>query len=404
MKTFVQICVFLFAVAVIVAILVNWKKRDREAALSELRTKYEADVTITEDEFFIGTSSDRLKDLVQLGQLVSRIGEPNVLDLTGSSNLESFRGAELFPELRALVAIDCPKLTTAEGVAGHPTLADIALTDSANFSDASAIRDLAELHTVDLSGCLKLDSVDLATLPNLENAYFSRCRELTRLDVSSVPDLKQLYLDGCSSIESIDGLSNLSKLTDLDVSNATALNNLDGVGALEALIVLDIRNVELQSFEEIGMLPALRVLRLGGQSNLKSLDPFSGLGSLREIHLEACPEFSSLEGLPASVSQYAGFTHCPKLTSLGGIENATTLEQLDLRGCENLEGIDELSALEKLVQLNLVQCRQVTDISPITGLENLVIVMLGGSGVVPASVENVETANEELIFDFSVGE
>jgi len=404
MRSIARILLFAFAVAAIVGMMALWKKRDREAALAELETRYNAYVSITEDEFQIGCESSELTDLVQLGQLVSRIGEPTLLDLTSAPNLESFVGVEQFQKLEALVAIDCPKLTSAEGVAGHPTLADLALTDSVVFADASAIRDLPMLETVDFSGCLPLEALDLATLPSLKNAYFSRCRKLASLDVSVVPELRQLYLDGCGSLETITGLSTLAQLTDLDVSNATALQNLDGVSGLKALIVLDIRNVDLESVDEIGTLPTLRILRLGGQSNLTSLAPFAGLAKLREIHLEACPEFSSLEGLPASVSQYAGFTHCPKLTSLAGIEVASGLEQLDVKGCTALSDVTSLSQLSQLVQLNLVKCRQVTDISALAELEKLVIVMLGGSGVVPASVKNFESANDEIIFDFAVSE
>ncbi len=404
MKRFARIFIFLFAVAVIVAILVHWKKNDRENALAYLKESLGADVSITEDGFFIGCSSPRIRDLVTLAETAARIGDVTMIDLTGASSLETFEGAQLMPGLETLVAIDCPKLTDAKGLTGHPVLSDLALTDSANFSDATAIRDIPELRTVDLSGCIGVESIDLSTLPNLENAYFSRCRNLTGIDVSSVPKLKQLYLDGCAGLEEIHGLANLTNLTDLDVSNATSLKAIDGFASLANLIVLDLRNVELESFEEIGKLPSLRVLRLGGQSMLETLEPFKDLTTLREIHLEACPEFRSLEGLPESVSQYAGFSHCPKLSSLAGIEAASGLEQLDLRGCTNLKGIGEVRTLRNLVQLNLVQCRQVTDITPIVGLENLVIVMLGGSGVVPASVEDLEPANKELIFDFSVAE
>ena len=83
---------------------------------------------------------------------------------------------------------------------------------------------------------------------------------------------------------------------------------------------------------------------------------------------------------------------------------ATNLEQLDLTGSSNLEGIEPVSELRNLVQLSLVKCRKVTDIKPVERLEALVIVMLGGSGVVPASVEKLEPENPDIIFDFAVAE
>ena len=168
--------------------------------------------------------------------------------------------------------------------------------------------------------------------------------------------------------------------------------------------MLDIRNVDIPDFSGVGKLPALRVLRMGGQDTIETLEPLSGLVGLKEIHLEACPNFRSLKGIPPSVSQYAGFTHCPKLESIAGIEACEGLEQLDVTGCRNLKSIDEVAKLTSLVQLSLVKCREVTDITPVVALEKLTIVMLGGSGVLPDSVEDLETANPDIIFDFAVGE
>ncbi|MEM9280975.1 MAG: hypothetical protein AAGA96_04050 [Verrucomicrobiota bacterium] len=391
------------AVAVAV-VLTMWKKGDREAAIKELEEKFSADVVISEDEFHIGCSSERLVDLVAFASIVDRIGEPTIIDLTGAPNLRSLAGFELIGSVKSLVAIDCPRLESVDGVAGHLSLEELVLTDSFGVTDVSAARDLPRLKTLDFSGCVKLEEVELEGLPSLENLYLSRCRNLREIDVGPVPQLRQLYLDGVSRLSEIKGLSQLGNLTDLDVSNANQLAHLEGIGSLENLIVLDLRNVDMKSFEEIGQLPAIRILRMGGQSHLESLEPFSGLSTLKEIHLEACPNFSSLAGLPASVSQYAGFTFCPKLFSIQGIEVASGLEQLDLTGCRGLIDVSSLESLDNLVQLSLVKCRKVTDISPVIDLPNLVVVMLGGSGVDPGSIEAFDPANEQLFFDFTIGQ
>jgi internalin A len=404
MKDAARYLILGFAVLAVIAILVMWKRQDRASALDELKNRYEADVVYTGEELTIGCASERLVDLIDFADVVARAGEPAILDLTGAPNLESFAGVEKLLGLESLIAIDCPKLVSAEGVSRHPGLKELVFTDSRNLTDASAIQNLPALETLDLSGCEELGSIDVSQLPSLRNLYLSRCRNLTSLDVSQVPDLKQLYLDGCAAVESVAGLGVLSSLTDLDVSNATSLTSLEGISGLNSLVVLDIRNVELSDFSEIGKLQSLRVLRMGGHSALETLEPFAGLTELREIHLEACVNFHSIKGIPATVSQYAGFTHCPKLTSIEGIEKASGLEQLDLTGCDNLTGIDPVAELRNLVQLSLVKCRKVQDIAPAASLEKLVIVMLGGSGVVPAAVEKLEPANKEIIFDFAVPE
>lgn len=402
MKDTARYLILSFAVLAVIAVLVMWKKQDKAEALKELSERYKADISILEEDFAVGCSSDLLVDLVEFSELLARAGEPTILDLTGASNLESFSGIEKLLKVHSLIAIDCPKLTSAHGVAKHPALREIVLTDSRQFSDASAINGLPALETVDFSGCEALEDIDVSGIPQLNNLYLSRCRKVKALDVTSVPGLKQLYLDGCSGLASLSGLESLTKLTDLDVSNASALESLESIESLTSLIVLDIRNVAISDFAGIGELPALRVLRMGGNEAIENLEPFSGMKELREIHLEACPNFSSLKGIPTGLSQYAGFTYCPKLTSLEGIGAAVGLEQLDLTGCEALKDVSSLKGLNNLVQLSLVKCRLVDDVSVIESMEKLVIVMLGGSGVVSASLENLKPVNDEIIFDFTV--
>ncbi|MDF1739272.1 MAG: hypothetical protein P1U86_08940 [Verrucomicrobiales bacterium] len=402
MKSKARLVVFLFSLVAIVAVLVVWKKRDRAEALEALASRFGAEVSVSEGDFYVGCDSDRLVDLVAFSRVLKRAGEATILDLTGAPNLKSFKGIEQLTSLKSLIAIDCPALVSAEGVARHPSLYEIVLVDSASFSDASAIQGMPALEILDFSGCVSLEEVEVSSLLKLKDLFLSRCRKLTKLDVSSLTELKQLYADGCNALSTLEGLASLVGLTDLDVGNATSLEKLEGISALQSLIVLDIRNVELDDLTEIGQLPALRVLRMGGQSVVTSLEPFSGMTSLREIHLEACPNFESLKGFPPGISQYAGFTYCPKLKSLSGIEAGAGIEQLDFTGCENLEDVSAIASLKNLTQLNLVKCRSVRAVGFVETLAGLSVVMLGGSGVVPASTEELKPANEEIILDFSV--
>lgn len=404
MKSATRYLVIAAATIVAVVVLVLWQRADREAALEELRIHFNAQVVERDNEFFIGCDGEALVDLVEFASLVKRVGEPTVIDLTGAPNLQSLDGFEGLTSVVSLVVIDCPNLESVDGVSSHPNLAELIVMDATKLRDASPIRRLPSLVTLDLTGSIALEEFDLVGLSALENLYLSRCRKLTSLDVSSLALLKQLFLDGASRIQSVTGLERLDQLTDFDISNASSLVGLKGVSGLSSLIVLDIRNVDVPDFSEIGQLVSLRVLRMGGQDSITSMEALSGLSSLKEIHLEACPNLSSIKGIPSSVSQYAGFTHCPKLETLSGIEVCDGLEQLDVTGCRNLKEIKQVSQLRSLVQFSLVKCRQVTDIAPVAGLAELTVVMLGGSGILPDSIEDIEMANPEIIFDFAVGE
>ena len=404
MQKAVRVFVLLFSILVVIVILSLWKKAERKNAIAELESRFGAQISIQEKEFYLGCSSPELKDLKELASLVKRVGEPDILDLTGSPSLVTLAGVEELPSLTSVVAIDCPSLVTVEGVSGLPALTQLAFTDSAQLTDVAMIRDLPNLVTLDLSGCVGITSLDLEGLPALENLYLSRCRQLKALDLSAFPGLRQLYTDGCAGLTTIDGLGALGNLTDLDVSNASGLTGLPGVEKLAELIVLDLRNLEIEDLSGIARLPKLRVLRMGGQEKIETLEPLSSLASLRELHLEACPNLRSLKGIPTGVSQYAGFTYCPKLVSLEGIEAAGGLEHLDVTGCENLDEVGPVAKLSSLVQISLVKCRLVKAVPFVEKLPKLRIVMLGGSGVVPVSVEGLPLSNEELIFDFTISE
>jgi hypothetical protein len=130
-------------------------------------------------------------------------------------------------------------------------------------------------------------------------------------------------------------------------------------------------------FSGIASLPKLRVLRMGGQDAVETLEPFTALATLTELHLEACPNLRSLRGMPPRITQYAGFTHCPKLVSLDGVESAGAIEHLDVTGCVNLGDVAAAAKLTNLVQVSFVKCRGVTAVPFVETLPNLRIVMLG---------------------------
>ncbi len=405
-----RLVLFVFAIFAVAGVLLIWQRGEQSSARADLQEVYQLRANQYGEETHFSLNSGKLKDLSRLADLTEKAKtneegvalDPHAIDLTGSGNLLSLAGATRFPQLESLIAIDCPQLASADGVAGSPSLTQVVLTHNIQLSDVSGIRDLPTLKTLDLTACERIETLDLDGVPNLENLYLSGCRRLKRLDLSAVPKLKMLHLDGCMALTEIVGLGSLQELTDLDVSNCQDLKHLDGLASLAELIVLDMRNIEIDDFSIVGSLPKLNVLRMGGQGELVSLEPFSQLAELSEIHLEACPNLESLAGLPVSVRQYAGFTHCHSLTNLDGIETGADLKEVDLTGCRNLTDISQLSSLKKLSQLALIGCRQVTDISVLEQCPELRIIALGNSGVTEDQVEALKKKMPEAIFDFSV--
>ena len=403
-----KIILFGFAIVSVSFVLVHWKKQDRANALSELK-KLKVQFNQFSDEVHINLTNPKVTDLTKLGELIVRAeqledGTPinaTVLDLTGNANLRSLQGIENMPSLRSVIAIDCPKLADANGVTGLPILNELILTNNNSLQDVSAIRDLPSLVTLDLTKCEFLDEVTIDRLPLLENLYLSGCRDIESIDVSSRPKLKQLFLDGCINLKEINGLGNLVELTDLDISNCQTLKHLKGIDKLVSLIVLDVRNIDIPDYSLISHLPSLEVLRLAGQGNLTSLKPFQNLPKLNELHVEACRNFTSLAGMPPTIKQYAAFTKCENLVALQGVEAAPNLRHLELSDCTSLSDISAATKLPELVQIYLVNCRKVKDISLLKNSKKLRFVRLGGSGVTPAIIEELQDSFKECIFDFS---
>ena len=396
----------LAGVAVVVLGLFIWKGRQKESAREQLVTEYGALLEQDSDDggWRVTVQLDAAhQDLTDLSPLLKMAGPISVLDLTGSAELRTFAGIEALDSLKGLIAMSCPKLADVSAVAVLSSLRELVLADATALANPDPIKNLPALETLDLSGT-QVAKILIVGLPRLDSLFVSNVPSLKLIDLTGAESLKQLFLDGCRGLEEIRGLGQNVELTDLNVSSCHGLKHLDGLASLGNLQALDLRNaLEIGNFEEIGKLKSLTVLRLGGQGQVRDLTLFTGLTGLSELHLEGCENLSSLDGIPPSLSSYAGFTFCPSLTSLKGIEAAPELLRLDLGGCKALADISALAAAKQLTELNLGGCSAVTDLSVLAGLDNLSIVQLGGSGVTPASIEPLKKEKPEVIFDFSGG-
>lgn len=390
-----RIVLFIFAAFALAAILVANKRQDQIKAREQLRA-LDIEVEKYDDtgEIHVRTSNNtKLVSINHLTDLIIRAKtldddtpfEPTVLDVSDSPNLESLEGAWRLRKLHSLYAINCPKLNSLEGIAGLPNLTQLVVQECENLTDVSAVRGMPSLITIDFTNSSGFTELTTHDLLNLENLYLTNCRSLQSLDLSKQAKLNQLFVDSCVNLTEITHLDRLTQLTDLDVSNCDNLQHLKGLEKLTSLVVFDMRNVELPDFSIISQLPKLKSLRLGGQSNFNSMEPFSGLTELEEIYFEACPNLASLKGMP-TVTRSVGFVKCDGLITIAGIKNSPELKQVELSGCKNLKYITELEHLGELVQLNLAGCRKITDIAQLVKNPKLQIISLGGSGVTPSSI------------------
>jgi len=184
--------------------------------------------------------------------------------------------------------------------------------------------------------------------------------------------------------------------------------------------ILDLGDLEIDVLpEELGGLPALRVLALGRfavcheEGNLKwtfkndrachsfsDLGPLASLTSLHTLDLSDCVgitdlgPLASLTGLHTlNLRRCDGITEldplasltglhtlnldwCNGITELGALASLTALHTLDLGGCDGITELDPLASLPYLHTIDLFGCRRITELGPLaslTGLHTLIL-------------------------------
>ncbi|KAI6679439.1 hypothetical protein NL676_033320 [Syzygium grande] len=256
--------------------------------------------------------------------------------------------------LEELIARGCENLEgeIPSEIAGLSQLKILNLSRSKVSRVAMTINRLSNLQELVLSNCNGLQS-----LPDLPTS-------LTKLELSS------------SSLQEVPNLSNLTNLLHLDITDC----------AFDFKLLKTARGrVPSPNLEWLGRLHELQKLRLVlSDSNLPSTD-LSSLSQLRSLEI-TCQDPQSLTRLPSSLEclsledvetpiEWTLFSNLGNLSELnlfgcrlreiefdnvlGQLEN---LQRLQVRKCESLVRLSNLSSLKELRVLSVEYCPQLTEI------------------------------------------
>ena len=313
---------------------------------------------------------------------------------------------ELFPCLRELVIIKCPKLSTLpdqfpslvnlnikecqeltisiprfpflsylnvtrcneemfkSGLIDVPSLTQLFIEETSKLSclwgglaqPLTALEDLG-LYQCDELACLR----GLENIYGLQRLWILECDGVVSLEEQSLPcNLRYLYMKECSKLEKLpNALHTLTSLKDLGILNCP----------------------KLMSFPETGLPPMLRLLLVKNCKGLKMLPDGMMINNcaLEHLEIEACP---SLIGLPNELSTTLKnliIKDCEKLESLPkGImhrasmhSNSTcSLEVLYVQDCSSLKSIPRGEFPSTLRALTIWKCKQLESI-PGKMLQNL---------------------------------
>lgn len=301
---------------------------------------------------------------------------------------------EVFPRLRELVLLGCPKLAgRLPSVIGSlvkldvqmcpqlknsplsfPCLGELTMEDSSDgilrsMVDQSSITEL-KLKRISNLACLTEDLTK--ALVKLEVLEIEGCSELTCLwrrhgseSDENLPWLKSLVIKNCPQFESICG--GLSSLKELRIESCQKFESFPETGlpcTLKRLTILDCR--ALESLPDTFGMNGLEELEIIGCSSLKSFAKHNSIPTVKRLKIENC---SALHSLPdgimgASGLEYLCFGDCFASESL--LESGFSIPNLKIlriSNCMNLRSLpNRMQNLTSLQELSLSNCVALTSI------------------------------------------
>jgi Leucine-rich repeat (LRR) protein len=306
-----------------------------------------------------------------------------VLHIDGFYNLPliSLDGLDA-PALRELDAGGIG-LREIDALQANSHLERVVLRSNEHLSDISPLRaSLDCLKQLEISSTAVSDLGVLSQAGELEELDFSECTGIT-----SLKGLEQVTVTGGRL--SLDGLTNLTDLRflpkpadgDLCLRNLSGQTSLDGIACLaDHLTSLEIQSLlmlkdpgalrqlhrlerlqivdcpQITSLKVLAELPCLKEVRVDGCKKMSRL-PAVWHAGLEVLTLENCG-ISRLGKLPSTLGGFLNLVHCPRLLTLEGIEQCTSLSEITIRpSVVDLQALAELPDLWISIDFTGSECR-----------------------------------------------
>ena len=162
---------------------------------------------------------------------------PKSLTVVDARTMHDVSDFKNLTSLQAVWLINCPSLTTLEGLENLPSLKEFRLHKFTGLTNIDAVMRVPSLTLVTLIDCTSLKNVDaLKNLPALRLLQFDGCTGLANLDaLKNLHALQGVYLNGCAGLTNVDALKNLSALQTVELEGCTGLTK-ENVAALKAAL------------------------------------------------------------------------------------------------------------------------------------------------------------------------
>lgn len=285
------------------------------------------------------------------------------------------------------------------GIQCFQNLTDISLTGQ-SFRDLSPISALYNIQSIELLGTSVVSIDSFKNLSKIKSLVISDTYTLQSVDgVEEMTKLTFLDLSN-NGIVNIEGLNNLTNLTRLYLNNNKIIE-FPSINQLDKLVTLDISENDISILGE-DLSGLIELKNLYAQNNeicdISSLDDLVKLEELNLSHndlgcLGVSPDFDSLENAPNLKILHLDNNG---LTSISGLEGRDiSLETLNLND-NLLTDLSPISEYTDIVELN-IENNQIDSISNLSGMTGLTILNLSHNTLTAFNellvIPNVEEVN-----------
>ena len=258
----------------------------------------------------------------------------------------------------------------------------------------TSIEDTTYLAQFEALETLSLAKTNVHTLeeipPKIRSLRLDQC-PIADISVSQLaPDLRELSLDSCPHFKTRHFSQLNPRLEKLSMRRC-ALKIVDGLPEMPKLHTLNLKRTGLVRLQPLTKLVSLTSLNISNNTRIEDFQALSGMISLTELGLSSClvADMDFVRSL--SFLEYLDVSKCPLLLSIGplgecrnlkklyasrtritsllGLENATSLEILDVAYCHHLKTLEYLP-ISSLICLTL-SYTNINDIRCLTGAQSL---------------------------------
>ena len=266
--------------------------------------------------------------------------------------------------------------TTPEGLAALGYAIAEGVSPLIIWADAESLDSLPPLpagrdYTLVVLGMgVPLDS--LSSVRNLSglHAQYSSTTTSSLYPLRRLTSLKSLTLVGSPELTSLARLGEMAELASLCVSLSPDIDDLRPLARLTRLRTLQLACPTAIDLSPLAQLPALRELAVEAGPEWFDLSSLRKLTGLETLSLRRTGRAFSIRQLGNLASLKAlHLTDCKHLTLLIGLGDLRNLEAMTVQGCDRFWDISPLASLPKLRWLDLDRCPSITDAATLQALE-----------------------------------